>query len=80
MEARRATACLELNLAGGERFILHDDSAAGGQDHDVELLLALVCLLVPLASHFCVMGRNQRHLNTKASGDFTFDGGKTETV
>lgn len=53
---------LKLNLAGRERLILHDNSAAGGQDHDVELLLPLMCLLVPVTGHLCVMGGDQRHL------------------
>lgn len=55
---------LKLDLAGGERLILHDDGAAGGQDHDVELLLPLVGLLVPVAGHLCVVGRYEGHLET----------------
>lgn len=59
---REETGSLELDLAGGKRLILHDDGAAGGQDHDVELLLLLMCLLVPFTSHLCVVGGDQRHL------------------
>lgn len=61
---------LKLNLAGRERLVLHHDGAAGGQDHDVELLLLLVCLLVPLTGHLGVMGGDQRHLGgrQKTSG------------
>lgn len=53
---------LKLDLAGGERLVLHDNGAAGGQDHDVELLLLLVCLLVPVSGHLSVVGGDQRHL------------------
>ncbi len=53
---------LKLNLAGGEGLVLHDDGAAGGQDHDVELLLLLMSLLVPVTGHLGVMGGDQRHL------------------
>lgn len=59
---REETGSLELNLAGRERLVLHDDGAAGGQDHDVKLLLPLVGLLVPFTSHLCVMGGDQCHL------------------
>ena len=52
----------ELDLAGGEGLVLHDHGAAGGQHHDVELLLLLVGLLVPLPGHLCVMGGDQSHL------------------
>lgn len=56
---------LELDLAGREGLILHDNGAAGGQHHDVQLLLPLVGLLIPVASHFCVMGGDQGHLQGK---------------
>lgn len=52
----------ELNLAGRERLVLHDHSAAGGQNHDVQVLLLLMGLLVPVPGHLCVMGWNQSHL------------------
>lgn len=55
----------ELNLAGWERLILHDHSAAARQNQDVQLLLLLVSLLVPLASDFCVMSRDQSHLRRR---------------
>lgn len=53
---------LKLDLAGGERLVLHDHGAARGQDHDVQLLLPLVRLLVPFPSHLGVMGGDQRDL------------------
>lgn len=53
---------LKLNLAGGEGLILHNDGAAGSQDHDVELLLLLMCLLVPVTGHLCVVGGDEGHL------------------
>lgn len=53
---------LKLNLAGRERLILHDNCAAAGQDHDVQLLLLLVGLLVPFPHDLSVMCRNQCHL------------------
>lgn len=52
----------ELNLAGWEGLILHDHGAAASQDQDVQLLLLLMSLLIPLTSHFCVMSRDQSHL------------------
>lgn len=55
----------ELNLAGWEGFILHDHGAAASQDQDVQLLLLLMSLLVPLTSHLCVMSRDQSHLRRK---------------
>lgn len=53
---------LKLDLAGGEGLILHDHGAAGGQDHDVELLLPLMGLLVPVAGHLRVVGGDEGHL------------------
>lgn len=53
----------QLDLAGGERLILHDDRAAGGQDHDVQVLLLVMGFLVPLSHHLRVMGRNEGHLH-----------------
>lgn len=53
----------ELDLAGGEGLILHDDGTAGGQNHDVEVLLPLVGLLVPLPGHLSVVGWYQSHLS-----------------
>lgn len=55
----------ELNLAGGKGLILHDHSAAASQDQDVQLLLLLMSLLVPLARYLRVMGRDQSHLGGK---------------
>lgn len=52
----------ELNLAGWKGLILHDHGAAASQDQDVQLLLLLMSLLVPLTSYLSVMGRNQSHL------------------
>lgn len=52
----------ELNLAGREGLILHDDRAAASQDQDVQVPLLLVGLLVPLTGHLCVMGWDQGHL------------------
>lgn len=52
----------ELNLAGWEGLILHDHGAAASQDQDIQLLLLLMSLLVPLTSHLCVMSRDQSHL------------------
>lgn len=52
----------ELDLAGGEGLVLHDYGAAGCQDHDVEVLLPLVGLLVPIPGHVRVVGRDQGHL------------------
>ena len=42
---------LQLNLASRERLILHDHRATGGQDHDVEILLLIMGVLVPLSHH-----------------------------
>lgn len=53
---------LHFNLTGWEGFILHDNSAAAGQNHDVEVLLLIVGLLVPLPHHIRVMGGNQSDL------------------
>lgn len=53
---------LHLNLTGWEGLILHDNSAAAGQNHDVELLLLIVGLLVPLPHHIRVVGGNQSDL------------------
>lgn len=53
---------LHLYLTSREGLILHDDSAAARQDHDVELLLLVVGLLVPLPHHISVMGWNQSDL------------------
>lgn len=53
---------LKLDLAGGEGLVLHDHGAAGGQDHDVELLLPLMGLLVPVAGHLRVVGGDEGHL------------------
>lgn len=53
---------LHLNLTGWEGLILHDNSAAAGQNHDVEVLLPVVGLLVPLPHHIRVMGGNQSDL------------------
>lgn len=61
VRATRA-AQLQLNLAGREGFILHDYSAAASQHHDVEILLLLMGLLVPLPHNLWVMGRNQGDL------------------
>lgn len=55
----------ELNLAGWEGLILHDHSAAASQDQDVQLLLLLMSLLVPLTSYLRVMSRDQSHLGGK---------------
>lgn len=60
-----ATPDLELDLAGRERLVLHHNRAAAGQNHDVQLLLLLVGLLVPIPHHFSVMGRDQCHLRTE---------------
>lgn len=69
------TRTLKLNLAGGERLVLHDHGAAGGQHHDVELLLLLVRLLVPVPGHLCVVGGDQGHLRgaQTRSGDVRTD-------
>lgn len=56
---------LHLYLTSGERLILHDNSAAAGQDHDVELLLLVVGLLVPLPHHISVVGWNQSDLTSE---------------
>lgn len=53
---------LHLYLTSWEGLILHDDGAAAGQDHDVQLLLLVVSLLVPLPHHVCVVGWNQSDL------------------
>lgn len=58
----KADETLKLDLAGWKRLILHDNGAAGGQNHDVELLLPFMGLLVPLASDLSVVGGDQRHL------------------
>lgn len=55
----------ELNLAGWEGLILHDHGAAASQDQDIQLLLLLVSLLVPLTSHLRVMSRDQSHLESR---------------
>lgn len=52
----------ELNLAGREGLILHHYCAAAGQDHDAQFLLLLVCLLVPLPGHCCVVRWDEGHL------------------
>lgn len=52
----------ELNLAGREGLVLHDYGAAGGQNHDVQVLLPLMGLLVPVPGHLRVVGRDQSHL------------------
>lgn len=52
----------ELNLAGREGLILHDHGAAASQDQNIQLLLLLMSLLVPLTSHLCVMSRDESHL------------------
>ena len=64
-EGERETRVLKLDLAGGERLVLHNNGAAGGQDHDVEFLLPLMSLLVPVTGHLCVMGGDQRDLSDK---------------
>lgn len=61
---------LHLNLTGWEGLVLHDNSAAAGQDHDVEVLLLVVGLLVPLPHHVGVMGWNQSDLIAERKGDF----------
>jgi len=53
---------LELYFAGREWLVLHHNCAAAGQDHDVQLLLLLMGLLIPLTGHFCVMSRYQCYL------------------
>lgn len=58
------TPSSELDLAGGEGLVLHDDGAAGGQNHDVQILLPLVGLLVPVPSHLGIVGWDQSHLTT----------------
>lgn len=65
----RRVVLSELNLAGWEGLILHDHGAAASQDQDIQLLLLLMSLLVPLTSHLCVMSRDQSHL-----------GGRQETL
>lgn len=60
--AGRPGRILKLDLAGGEGLVLHDHGAAGGQNHDVELLLLLVRLLVPVAGHLRVVGGDEGHL------------------
>lgn len=71
---REETRILKFDLAGGERLVLHDDGAAGGQDHDVELLLLLMGLLVPVTGHLRVVGGDQRHLRGRQrSGKVTTD-------
>lgn len=52
----------ELNLAGWEGLILHDHGAAARQDQNVQLLLLLMSLLVPLTSHLRVVSRDQSYL------------------
>lgn len=61
-KAERCPRSSELDLAGGEGLILHDYGAAGGQNHDVQVLLPLVRLLIPFPGHLCVMGRDQSNL------------------
>ena len=58
----RAEQVLHLYLTSREGLILHDDGAAAGQDHDVQLLLLVVGLLVPLPHHVSVVGWNQGDL------------------
>lgn len=53
---------LHFYLTSWEGFVLHDDSAAAGQYHDVQLLLLVVSLLVPLSHHISVMGWNKGDL------------------
>lgn len=60
---------LHLNLTGWEGLVLHDNSAAAGQDHDVEVLLFVVGLLVPLPHHISVMGWNQGDLIAERKED-----------
>lgn len=67
-KAERCPRSSELDLAGGEGLILHDYGAAGGQNHDVELLLPLVRLLVPFTGHLSVVGGDERHLRGKHKG------------
>lgn len=62
LKAQRASWSSELDLAGREGLVLHDYGAAGGQNHDVQVLLPLMGLLVPVPGHFCVVGWNQSHL------------------
>lgn len=58
------TPSSELNFACREGLVLHDHGAAGGQDHDVEVLLSLVGLLIPVPGHLRVMSRDQSHLES----------------
>lgn len=61
-KAQRDSWSSELDLAGREGLVLHDYGAAGCQNHDVQVLLPLVGLLVPVPGHLCVVGRDQSHL------------------
>lgn len=61
------TSCrtvLQLNLTSWKGLVLHDNCAAACQDHDVQLLLLVVSLLVPLPHYIRVMGWNQSNLRT----------------
>lgn len=60
---------LHLNLTGWEGLVLHYNSAAAGQDHDVEVLLFVVGLLVPLPHHIGVMRWNQSDLIAERKED-----------
>lgn len=61
----RRVVLSELNLAGWEGLILHDHGAAARQDQNIQLLLLLMSLLVPLTSHLRVMSRDQSHLGER---------------
>lgn len=52
----------QLDLARWEGLILHDHSAAAGQNHDVEVLLFLMGVLVPVPHHLRVVRGDEGHL------------------
>lgn len=53
----------ELDLAGWKGLVLHHHGAAASQDQDIQLLLLLMRLLVPLTSNLRVMSGDQSHLS-----------------
>lgn len=75
-----STSSLELDLAGREGFVLHDHSAARCQNHDVQILLPLVGLLVPLPGHLRIMSRDEGHLKLKGNKMETMTPGRARNA
>lgn len=71
VDAASPFSALKLYLAGGEGLVLHRDGAVGSQHGDVQLLLFVQRLLVPLLHLHRLKGGDHCHLGVQGRKGFS---------